>query len=130
MSRIVESRTKEHKFIDETSDNNVNMPFFRLCIKVIEKEYKNSESYFYISYDYDFIKSEEKLISINSDSYIRAHPFKHNLLLAEGCIIPKNESTSELINILFMNDDEIAKINNEISVQKYRIQLMTSLSMY
>jgi len=40
MSRIVESRTKEHKFIDETSDNNENMPFFRLCIKVIEKEYK------------------------------------------------------------------------------------------
>jgi hypothetical protein len=129
MSKIVESRTKEFKFIDETSDNE-NMPFFRLCVKVIEKEYKNSESYFYISYDYDFIKSEEKLISINSDSYIRAHPFKHNLLLAEGCIIPKNESTSELINILFMNDDEIAKINNEISVQKYRIQLMTSLSMY
>ena len=130
MSRIVESRTKEHKFIDETSDNNENMPFFRLCIKVIEKEYKNSESYFYISYDYDFIRSEEKSISINSDSYIRAHPFKHNLLLAEGCIIPKNESTVELINNLFMNDDEIAKINNQISVQKYRMQLMTSLSMY
>ena len=82
MSRTIESRTKELKFIDETSNNNENMPFFQLFIKVIEKEYRNSDRYFYINYNYNFIKSTEKPISINFDSYIHAHPFKNNLELA------------------------------------------------
>tara|TARA_B110000971_G_C19986854_1_gene489991 strand:- start:204 stop:596 length:393 start_codon:yes stop_codon:yes gene_type:complete len=130
MSRIIESRIKELKFIDETLNNKENGPFFQLFIKVIEKEYKNSDRYFYINYNYNFIKSSENPISINFDSYIRAHPFKNDLELAEGCVIPKNESTSEIINILFMNDDEITKINSQTSIQKYRIQLMASLSMH
>jgi len=131
MTKMLKHTIKEFKFIDETCnwDNIENIPYYNIKIIVKEMEYENKKIYFDISYKYKFIKSTDVAHFENDRILIHAHPFANNMDSADGDIIIKNEMTEKMIDYLLMDDEELLKNTGCSTVQRYRINIMKSITL-
>ena len=89
----------------------------------------NNSSVFNINFDYQYLDSNNKEIDIDKFSIVNPHPFfkcdKSIEDTSNGEIVIKNSMTTEMVNYMLMDDDELSKHSGLAHPQYYRNIIMS-----
>jgi len=136
--------SKSFRFDDDLYTRNVSNPHYIINISVKEyntdykKDMKQSEisddnyevhrnNYYNICYTYNFIESpymnkfQNSLYKTNFNNINENH---------EGDIVYKNRLTKQMIDFLFMEDNDLKEFIGNTYPQKYRINIMQALTLF
>jgi hypothetical protein len=112
------------------NDNNKfsNSPFLNVSIIVKLLQYTDGKQYYDITYNYEFNKGN--LIDIDEINIIKKNMlnFGLNKDSMKGEIIFKNDMISTMITYLLMDDITLEKYTSHTTVERYRKNIMISLS--
>ena len=132
MTTIISNTQKSFRFDDEFINFNLLNPHYIITIIVTEKKYDTGILYYYIDYEYDFIKSNDKTDKENQNFKKKCHPFNKfdnsDNVKFSGVITIKNDLISTMIKFLLMDDEELEKYTGDTTQQAYRSCIMESLS--
>jgi len=120
--------SKSFIFYDEYSRYDINNPYYIISITVEEIKYDNDiNSYYNITYKYNFMNSPDMS---NFENYLYKTNFDNIDENHNNDIIYKNPLTEKLIEYLLMSDCELKKLTGDTTPQKYRLNIIKSLSLF
>jgi hypothetical protein len=139
-TKLLYKKTNVVQFFDEFSNLSqsqsqdlTNIPHYNTTIDIELKQYADGKRYYYISYNYKFVPSANYSKEINLDMKKKAHPFfqfKHiEKSSYEGDIVFCNEMTTQMIEYLLLDDNELEKKTGTTTAQQYRKTIMSSLAL-
>lgn len=110
---LVSSQTKTFKFINQ--DNLSDESYCMITVNVEEKMHVSGQSYYDITYDYEYVGLE------SSKQFI--HPFMED----NGVIVYKNKLSEIMIEYLLSDSEELQKVSGKSTAQHYRTFIMLNL---
>lgn len=117
--------SKSFRIDDDFYLHNISNPHYFINIKI--KEYQYNDIYYNITYKYKYIESpymnkfQNSLYKTNFTNINENH---------EHIIIYKNKLTKQLIDFLFMEDNELKDYIGNTPIQKYRMNIINSLQLF
>ena len=131
MTQIISTQTKTFKFTDEFSESTFH---YLSTITVKELEYEDGSHYWDIEYVNKFIPgttdSTESIVKLKKIT----HPFYgsqvQDFMEYQGDIILKNPLTSIMVEYLLMDYDKLALLSGVTTPQRYKQNIMWSLSYF
>jgi len=105
----------------------------KLNITQKELEYESGSFYYDIEYNFKFIPSDQCTTKENIEHKKLAHPFapfsSDDDTKYEGVIVYANELTKKLVEFLLMDYEELVKIIDHTTTQRYKSNIMESLAL-
>jgi len=140
MTKVLNTRSNIFRF-DHPNFNCIdsglkNTPHYLLKVSVKDLEYEDGKKYFDITYECNFIPCEKLSEKVNNDFKKGSYPFnelkqfetyKGEFDNYEGEIIYNNLLTSQMVNFLLMDYEELEKVSGLSTVQRYKINIILSI---
>jgi len=116
-----------------TTDEEKIYPHYILSLIQKELEYESGSFYYDIEYNFKFIPSDQCTTKENIEHKKLAHPFapfsSDDDTKYEGVIVYANELTKKLVEFLLMDYEELVKIIDHTTTQRYKSNIMESLAL-
>ena len=116
--------------LDQPNDNE----YCEITIQVDENLYDNKETYYDISYAYQYSDNNRTtVIKTNPFMLMDNHRINKQELFnehSEGEIIVKNSFTEKLIEYLLMDYDSLGKYSGNTTPEEYKLQIMETITLF